>query len=80
MRCPRSGCGGCLCWNHEEGVGRDLLQAHLQSLLDDTMEDIRRYAYRTGWRDAKSKKKPKRGWFASATYVLDWEKKEGGRS
>ena len=53
----------------------DLLQAHLDAMISENMEQIRKVSYNAGWRDAKSHKKSKRDWFASATEVMDWERK-----
>ena len=51
-----------------------LLREHLRMALNDMVEEIRRVSYRAGWRDAKSKQRPKLTCFASCLRILDWER------
>lgn len=47
-----------------------LLSELLQKRLSDRIESIRKEEYERGWREAKSKKKPKSQWFSSTMRLL----------
>ena len=59
-------------------IERNLLRCQLNDRLHKAMKEIRRVAYLTGWRDAKSKRVKKCEMFACATSALDWERKDAG--
>ncbi len=44
----------------------ELLSRHLRDQLSNEMRRIRQTEYEAGWRDAKSKKRPKRKYFLSS--------------
>jgi len=51
-----------------------LLQRHIEHLIGEAMQEIRRTSYNRGWRDAKSKKKVKATFFPIYPAVLEWER------
>ena len=51
-----------------------LLQRHIEHLIGEAMQEIRRTSYNRGWRDAKSKKKAKDTFFPTHPAVLEWER------
>lgn len=55
-----------------------LLRERLQEQLDATIRMIRQVSYCMGWKDAKSKKNPKRDYFSSHTEVHDYEQEQAG--
>lgn len=55
-----------------------LLRERLQDQLDASIQMIRKASYCMGWKDAKSKKTPKRECFSSHTDVHDWERGQAG--
>ena len=56
-------------------IERNLLEAHLDAMIQSNMKQIRQAYYNLGWREKASHEKPKRDWFGSATVLLEWEKK-----
>jgi hypothetical protein len=54
-----------------------LLCEQLRTQLETLMMGVRRVSYRSGWRDAKSKRK-KKEWFAGCAEVLNWERIDAG--
>jgi len=54
-----------------------LIEQHLDALIADSTEALRKVSYLRGWRDAKSKRRKADG-FTSGLVVDEWEKKEAG--
>lgn len=53
-----------LYWECGQEWYAELLAKRCRDVLGDTLKAIREEEYNAGWRDAKSKKKPKRNWFS----------------
>ena len=50
-------------WECGNQYSAELLKRHLTKSLGNFLESIRRKAYETGWKDARSKKRKKTGFF-----------------
>lgn len=51
-------------WECRDEWFAELLTRQCAEKLGDVMRQIREEEYNAGWKDAKSKKKPKRNWFS----------------
>ena len=51
----------------------------LKADLGKLVSEIREVSYRRGWRDAKSKKRPKDDFFPTCLDVREWEREAAGQ-